>query len=248
MYMNEYDDGLGKFKLKKLMKSPLGPLGPLALLMKKKKKKRGAEINPAPAVDPQYMQEPLPPPTPILQKEPMMTIMPVPAPQYYQLPQPQPQYYQQPQPRPQPQFYQEPQQFYKPEPSARDIPDQYYDLRSDAQIPESRPAYTPENDYPTTNLPIVSAPEFEASDDSEYGWMEGLSEGAAWGDIFSGAASELLARQREKREVKSMARQQAAMTAYNLPKTQGFNLNNMLIPIALAAGGFLLFKSMKKGR
>lgn len=242
MYMNGTDPGLGKFKFKfkklkkMLMKHPFAPT-PIRLMQKFKNKKKSVG-SPAPAVEPVYYQAPLPPPTPEIPEQRFYA-----PPQWRnQLPAPMPEK--------QTQWdYNMPESDYVPESSARDIPDQYYNTSSPAnRAQESTFNYQPESDYPTENLPVVSAPEFEASNDAEYGWMEGLNEGASWGDIFTGAASELLANQRAKREAKSMAQQRAAMANYALPKSQGFNLNSMIMPLALAAGGFLLFKSMKKGR
>lgn len=249
-------DGLGKFKFKKPLRAPLkivkkfGIPGLIAperphpgmKFMKTHpamkftaKKKSAFKAAPAPAVEPTYYQEPLPSPAP----------MPYYQPQYYQAqPAPQPQYRRaQPAPQPQP---------YLREPSARDIPEEYYAAPS-SSIQDEQPFHAPESndDYGTSNLPIVSASEFEASDDSEYGWLEGLSEGTSWGDIFTGAASELLANQRAKREAKQVAVQRAAMLQFQRPgvaSVAGFDLNRLLIPAALGLGGLFIFMQMKKRR
>lgn len=209
--------------------NPLIPL-PMRKKMKdkgKKKSRPALTASPAPIVEPTYYQEPLPSPAPE-----RMYLNP---PQYQQYPvQPQPQAWQYPRPMPSKQSYYEP--------SARDIPGDFY-AESGFETEQPFNVPDPENDPGTDNLPIVGAPEFEASDDSEYGWMEGLSEGAAWGDIFTGAASELVSRQRERRENK----QRAAMTQYRPPvATGGMNLNNLLIPAALGLSGLFLFMQMKK--
>lgn len=239
MYQEAQMDGLagrkkkggfkGKFK-KLLALNPLIPLPAQKKLMGKKKRP-AATASPAPIVEPTYYQEPLPSPAP----EPMMYDDPEPIRYTRPVPMPAPGGYStMPVKRP---YY---------EPSARDIPAEYYAAPGvETEQPFYQPKPEPGDDYSTNNLPIVSANEFEASDDSEYGWMEGLSEGAAWGDIFTGAASELVARQRERRENK----QRAAMTQYRSPvETGGMNMNNMLIPAALGLGGLFLFMRMKKRR
>lgn len=244
-----YDNmsGLGKFKFKKifkkatkaLMKHPLAPLPIKAMAMKKMKKKKTIAVSPSPAVEQSYEQEP------------QFTTMPVqPMPSYSQpqpvpYPQPMPSY-SQPQPVPYPQPM-EPVQDYLPQ-------DIFNAARSFA--PEPSPSMYPfdyvpeETETGTENLPVVRANEFEEMYDGEQAYLEGLAQGSSWGDIFTGAASEILASQRAKREAKAEAARQAQYSQYkttSMPSVGGFSLEKMMIPLAIAAGGLFLLMRKKRG-
>lgn len=241
MYVQSNMQGLGKFKLKKLFKKAISTLKPPHVRMKEMKKARArkaqavtyaaapaAEATPAPQVEPLYYQEPLPQPAP----------------------QPQaPQYYPRPMPAPYPVQYAEPR--YAPEPSyAQDMSPSTYPsaMPSSGDIPQW---YPPETGIEEADggTPTVPAYEFEARDDGEYDYMEGLSEGGNWMDLFTGAASEALARSKQKREqrkIDAQSRQYAGNTGYGAAYG-GFDMTNSmpLIIGAIGVGAFLLLRKKR---
>lgn len=235
MYMS--NDGLGKISFKKLkkrlMKSPFAPAQIKVMQLLRKKKKTPIQRTIAMPVAPPIYQAPQDAPfTAPMQYQPAIQA-PVTQSQNYP-------------PQAVDSSNKMPSYNESYNRSARDLPPDYFEMSTPEQPVVDDAEYEPEM-YETENLPVVTTQEFEASNDAEYGWMEGLSEGTAWGNIFTGAASEILAQQRAKREAKSVALQQAELRKYAAsPSTSGFGLKNMLIPAALAIGGYLIFSQLKK--
>lgn len=233
MYQNDME-GLGKFKFKKIFKKvtkalkkhPFAPT-PVKFMqvMKKKKKKfptdRGT-VKPLPAPVVTSVQEQsnfLPYPS-YQYEEPRFSTMPITS----SSEQNQQDYL--------PDDIFKAAQNYVPEPSASLYPFDY--------VPS-------DTDTGTENLPIVTTNEFENMDENEDMYLEGLSEGNSWSDLFTGAASEILASQRAKREAKTAALQQAQINQYKqMPVSSGLSLEKMMIPLAIAAGGIFLL--MRKRR
>lgn len=230
--------GLGKFKFKKLFKKATKmlkkhPLAPMPVktwaLMKKKKKILPLPVIkkkplPAPQVIPENYQEPLP--SPVKQE----------LPPYWNTgwnPQADDVRFSINQPEYQPQ--QSPSTYGQPSPSTYGM--EFEDITEDF---DDQPEPAP------NDLPLITAGEFEQDFSDESDYLEGLAESDSWSDIFTGAASELLAQQRAKREAKARAAQNANMQMYARPQT-GFDLNKLMLPAALGLGA-LFFLTMKKGR
>lgn len=249
-----YMDGLGRFKFKRLKKllmhSPLAPM-PVKIMALKHKKKRVAVAAP---VAP-YPPNPTTPVAPVYVDEPFhQPVVQQPA---YQQPVYSPinaGYVQQPEYRqPAPALPTEMSWPTSGPPSARDLPVDIYASNSPIQDDSSNVWMPPEppGDNAPDDLPIISAPENEAESDAEYGWLQGLSEGAKWGDIFTSAASEIIAAQKAKRREKQVAAQRAAMTSFDPSgggAYSGYSTGNWVIPVALGVGGLLLFMRMNKRR
>lgn len=189
-----------------------------------------AEVTPAPQVEPVYYQEPLPQPAP--QPE---------APQYYPRPMPAPHPMQQ---------FQEPYPMQYTEPS-------YNQDMSPSTYPSAMPSsgdfpqwYPPETgiEEADDSLPIVPAYEFEARDDGEYDYLEGLSQGGGWADIFTSAAGEAIARSKAKREQKKInaqSRQYGDSSFYpaSAPYSE-FNIMS-LMPFAVGIGAYFLLRKKR---
>lgn len=240
MYLQPTMSGLGKSKFKKLFKKLASTLKPPHVRMKEMKKAKArkaqaaayaaapaAEATPAPQAEPLYYQEPLPQPAP----------------------QPQaPQYYPRPMPAPQPMQYAEPQYAQYPMQQPEMSPTTYPSaMPGRGDIPQWYPPETGiEEADPST--PIVPTYEFEARDDAEYDYMEGLSQGNNWMDIFTGAAGEAVARAKQKRQQRKMdtqSRQYGDNTGYSGGQSYGgFNIMS-LMPIAIGVGAYFLLRKKR---
>lgn len=245
MYIQSTMDGLGKSKFKKLFKKLAKTMAPPHVRMKEMKKAKArkaqaaayaaapaAEATPAPQVEPTYYQDPLPQPAP----------------------QPQaPQYHTRPMPAPYPVQYAEPQyeRYAPPQPS-------YTPDLSPTMYPSAMPStngfpqwYPPETGIEEADgdLPIVPAYEFEARDDGEYDYLEGLSQGGGWMDIFTGAASEAVARAKQKRQqrkVDAQSRQYYDNSGnYTGAGYGGFNMAS-LMPFAIGIGAYFLLRKKRR--
>lgn len=242
MYVQSNMDGLGKFKLKKLkklFKKLAMTAAPPHVRMKEIKKAKvrkaraavyatapAAEATPAPQVEPTYYQEPLPQPAPQSQ-----------APQYYPRPMPATYPVQYEQPR-----YAEPQ--YSPELSPSTYPSA---MPSGGGFPQWYPPETGIEEA-DDSVPVVPAYEFEARGDDEYDYLEGLSAGGYWADLFKGAASEALARSKQKRaqrKIDAQSRQYSGGTDYGAPYNLGFDMMSLLPIAAVGLGAFLLLRKKR---
>lgn len=251
MYVHSDLSSLGKKKkggFKKLFKKLAMTAAPPHVRMKAMKKEKArkaqvragasaaeaavvaAEATPAPQVEPAYYQEPLPQPAP--QPE---------APQYF------------PRPMPAPYPMQQSQQQYA-EPS-------YNEDMSPSTYPSAMPAsgdypqwYPPETgiEEADDDLPIVPAYEFEARDDGEYDYLEGLSQGGGWADLFTNAAGEAIARSKAKREQKrinAQSREYGGNTSYTggAAYSGSFNIMSLmsLMPFAVGIGAYLMLRKKR---
>lgn len=246
MYQHQME-GLGKFKFKKLFKKATralikNPFAPPQVrdmsFIKKLRKKKAVAYTPSPVVEQSYENEPMryvqhqsfQPPTSTGSEQAISTgseQFPVSSPQ------------------PMPQFSEPATQDYLPS-EAYQAARNYASEPSPSMYPFD---YTPEeNETGTENLPIVSSHEFENMYSGEQDYMDGLSEGNAWGDLFTGAAAEILATQKAKREAKTQAIQQAQYRAFDKPggfQSSGFSLDKMLLPLAMGLGAFLLLRKKR---
>lgn len=241
MYIQSNMDGLGKGKgkFKKLFKKKLQIFKPPHVRMKEMKKAKArkaqaaayaaapaAEATPAPQAEPLYYQEPLPQPAPQPQ-----------APEYYPRPMPAPYPMQYAESRPEPSYAQDmsPSMYPSAMPSSGDYP-QWYPPETGIEEADG-------------GLPVVPAYEFEARDDGEYDYLEGLSEGGGWMDIFTGAASEAVARAKQKRQQRKdiQSRQYSDNTGYGAGASYGsagFNMTS-LMPIAIGIGAYFLLRKKR---
>lgn len=98
------------------------------------------------------------------------------------------------------------------------------------------------------DMPIISAQEFEAAASTESDYLEGLGqdEGSSWGDIATSAAKEILAAQSSKRRAKELQMQQQQMAMYKPLAKPGFDMQKMLIPIALGGAALFIFMGMRR--
>lgn len=242
MYVQSNLDGLGKFKLKKLFKKLAKTMAPPHVRLKEMKKAKArkaqaaaaaaapaAEATPAPQVEPTYYQTPLPQPVPEL-APPQYYPRPMPAPAPYPVQYAEPQYAPYPVQRPEP--------VYAPEPSPSMYPSAMPE-RSD--FPQWYPP-DPGIEEAGADLPVI--PAYESEDDmyDESNAMDGV-----FTDLFTGAATEAIARskaKREQRKIDSQSRLYPA-TSYDtsVPYT-GFNMMS-LMPIALGLGAFLLLRKKR---
>ena len=275
MYTDDMD-GLGKskwkkkFSPKKMLKPKMAfkvlgaplmmPFAP-AMTMKKKKGKKKNRV--APAVPPQASQLPT---------DGRMTIMPVPGTQYgpgtgfnSEALEYEDSPVQRPMPMPAP--YIEP----RPEPGARNIPQDFYSPAEGDFFPteldyDYQPAYSDVDNAPMlTPYESAAASTFGNEEDfvdtrdaweSESGFLNGLgqeagSTGGWFGDFVPQAvkaALEIAAARRAAKAARTPAPIFPTGTVYRPSGFDGFNLNTALMFGALGLGGFLLFKTMTKKR
>lgn len=209
-------------------------LGRFKLRFGKKKKRVAAAPAPEPAPVTPVIQQPAAPVTPAV-PAPMMTTMPVPSPAPV------------------------PYSPATPAPMYRQAEPEYEGGEESATYQVDTPTYSGADygsPFDTASMSPTMVMQESSAEQTDDDYIQGLAEGSSWTDIFTGAASEILASQKAKREAKAVATQQAA--AQKALATQYrpiggafgniFTPQNIMIIGAVGLGGILLLKMLRKKR